>query len=311
MPSARRPFTRHGCTDDAGQPGLHLGPARRQLRRLADDVAVHVDRPSTPRPARARSPRRSSAMESAPRPARRRCRGSAGRCHRALPPRAVRRPPRGRRRRHRCGRRDHARPRTDATEHERARRVVAEAVHVEALADAHTAGLSWSGSSPVAAPATRRRAQTRSSGTVTLRLSGSPSTTSTRPPTASTNAASSVPSPPGGVRVPQDVGSEGLGRLHGHEAWTDPASRPPAPVVDLLDGVGQGDPGHRPVGAAAHGVHDPLEQALPTPAGGRRRARTRWWRSSGTCSSPQRTDASGSLRREPTRRHGPGPGLRR
>ena len=66
-----------------------------------------------------------------------RCRGSARRCRRARRRRAARRPRRGRRRRRRCGRR---RPRSpanvDAAEHQRPRRVVAEAVDVEALADA-------------------------------------------------------------------------------------------------------------------------------------------------------------------------------
>ena len=72
-----------------------------------------------------------------------------------------------------------------AAEHQGAVRIVGEAVDVEALADPNRHQRPSS---------TRRRAQARSSGTVSLRLSGSPGTTTTRPPQASTNAASSVPS---------------------------------------------------------------------------------------------------------------------
>src|SRR5262249_15270231 len=66
------------------------------------------------------------------------------------------------------------------------RPVVREPVDVEALAHTHERHRRSS--------ATRSRAQSRSSGTVNLRLSGSPGTTTTRPPMASTSDASSVPS---------------------------------------------------------------------------------------------------------------------
>ena len=57
----------------------------------------------------------------------------------------------------------------------------------------------------------------RSPGTVIFTLSTSPATTTTRPPRASTRAASSVASLAGGVGADQDVARERLGRLDGDQ----------------------------------------------------------------------------------------------
>ena len=156
-----------------------------------------------PRPGCAASPRR-------PTPGR--CPGSAGRGRPARPRRAARRPRRGRPRRRRCGPRGPARPGTARRpgraggRGRREKRWTSKPCPTR-IAHQHS-------------PATRWRAQARSSGTVSLRLSGSPATTTTRPPAASTSAASSVPSAPAGVRGAQRAGREGLRGLDGDERWS-------------------------------------------------------------------------------------------
>src|SRR4029077_6198288 len=76
------------------------------------------------------------------------------------------------------------------TEHQDAGRIVAEPVDVEALADPNVRDHGH-----FAAPMVRR-AHSRSSISVIFRLVASPATTTTRPPIASTSAASSVAEPP-------------------------------------------------------------------------------------------------------------------
>ena len=148
--------------------------------------AMTVQSPFTgPNPARPASP--TALARSRPgcrrRPRRDRCRGSGCRCRRARRRRAPRRPGRARPRRRRCAR---PRPRPPAISTppstSRRSRVVGERVDVEALADPHL-------SRP---PGSSARA--RSAGVVIFRLSGSPGTTATRRPSASTSAASSVAS---------------------------------------------------------------------------------------------------------------------
>ena len=70
-----------------------------------------------------------------------------------------------------------------AAQHQRPARVVAEGVDVDTLSDAHGTHVRHSTS-----------ATSRSVGDVTFRLAGSPSTSTTFPPAASTSDASSVPS---------------------------------------------------------------------------------------------------------------------
>ena len=89
----------------------------------------------------------------------------------------------------------------------------------------------------------------RSAGPVTLRLRGSPGTTTTLPPSSSTSAASSVASAPARVRVAQDVGAERLGRLHRDQPDPVDGGRD-AHVVDPLQRVGDRETRDRAVGAA-------------------------------------------------------------
>ena len=88
--------------------------------------------------------------------------------------------------------RGRARPRTRRRRAPAPGRVVGEAVDVEALTDPDVGNGSLIRASP---PASARRAQSRSSGSVIFRLRRSPATTTTRPPNASTSAASSVAEP--------------------------------------------------------------------------------------------------------------------
>ena len=102
----------------------------------------------------------------------------------------------------------------NAAQHERAVRVLGEAVDVDALADAHA--------HRPAAAASSALGRRRSSGSVILRLPGSPGTTRTVPPSASTSMASSVAPRHGGARVvgpAQHVGPEGLRGLDGDQRW--------------------------------------------------------------------------------------------
>ena len=80
-----------------------------------------------------------------------------------------------------------------------------------------------------------------------LRLRLSPATIVTVPPAASTRVASSVASAAAGMRGPQDVGPEGLRRLHGHQLAAVGGSAVAAP-----DRVCQSDHGDGCVGAVAH-----------------------------------------------------------
>ena len=127
----------------------------------------------------------------------------------------------------------------DAAQHERPVRVLGEAVDVDPLADAH--GQSF--------PDARwRSAARRSSGVVILKFPGSPGTTRTAAPSASTSTASSVASGPAcSCGAPQRAGPERLGRLDGDESAAVQRAGDVAGVVHRLDGVTQGDAGHGPV----------------------------------------------------------------
>ena len=110
------------------------------------------------------------------------------------------------------------------------------------------------------APSINACASSRSSASVSLRLRGSPSTTTTVPPAASTSAASSVPTAVARVRG-------FAARRAGTPAASAPTTRSSRahgldhPVVaHALHRVGDGQPGHRGVGAGAHRGDDAGEQ---------------------------------------------------
>ena len=143
----------------------------------------------------------------------------------------------------------------DAAQDERSMRVLGEAVDVDPLADAHA---------HPSRSASRRSAAPRSSGSVILRLPGSPGTTCTVPPSASTNMASSV-APAAwrlGVGASQHVGPEGLGRLDRHQRGAIQRGDDLPGRVHGLDGVTRRDPGHGTVRSpAGHGLDDGGEEA--------------------------------------------------
>ncbi len=111
----------------------------------------------------------------------------------------------------------------DAAQHQGPVGIVGETVDVDALSDAH------------AHPLKRCSAVSRSAGVVIFRLRGSPGTTRTVAPSASTNAASSVASAPFGMGPAEQNGVEGLRRLHRHqrravEGGGHPLRRRPPPL---------------------------------------------------------------------------------
>ena len=166
-------------------------------------------------------------------------------------------------------------------EDERPPRVPREAVDVEALPDAQRAGPDGAVGHDVASA----WATSRSAAVVTLMFRGSPGTTRTVAPSASTRPASSVASAAGAVGPAQHVGPEGLGRLHRHQPVAGHggdhgvvrrrASRcrpPPAPGTAAsappVDGVDHGPEQRRRrqrTGAVVH--HDHLgRRRAPRPA---------------------------------------------
>ena len=176
---------------------------------------------------------------------------------------------------------------THAAEDERAVRVLGEAVDVDALADAHAHRRPATASSRSAAP--------RSSGSVILRLRGSPGTTRTRPPSASTSTASSVALGPG-LRVgpAQDVGRGRPGASGRPPAWRGRACRSTQPaLVHRLDGVTGGHRRARLRPPPRRSRRRPRRRrGRARPAGAPRRAPRSPRRSSGTAASPQRTESA-------------------
>ncbi len=130
-----------------------------------------------------------------------------------------------------------------AAEDEGALRVWVERMHVEALANTHC-----------------HDGPGRSAGVVILRFVTSPSTTTTRPPSASTSAASSVASAP--LRcASRNAGSRNAcgvctvtSRVRSSVAVTTAAG------VDLLDRVGDRQARDGAIGAGAHGSDDRIEE---------------------------------------------------
>ena len=302
-PSARRPFTVTGAPTAPVSRACDLGPARRQLRRLgARRCSPRCPASSRP-PAPRRSPRRSSSSAVGAGP----WRGSvSGKCWPMSPSPAAPSSASATAWATTSASLWPSRPRSPvephAAEHERARRVVAEAVHVEALPDPHTHGRAvLTLAHRRLRSSTRRRAHARSSGRVTLRLSARRRRRPPVPPTASTSAASSVPSRPARVGLTQRVGAERLGRLHRHEPATGRCPDHPAGVVDLLDGVGQRRcPGTAP-SAPPRTASTTARTGRPTASG---RAASCTTRSSALVGDSRRPAAhrrrSASLRRRPT-----------
>ena len=110
------------------------------------------------------------------------------------------------------------------------------------------------------APSSSACASSRSSASVSLRLRRSPSTTTTTPPLASTSAASSVSTPPisvrGAQRARRGTPAESA-RRPDRRADTVSTTRPSR---DALHRVGDGQRGHRAVGAVGDRLHDEIEQ---------------------------------------------------
>ena len=196
------PFTVTGAPTASLSPASMLGPTRRQLRRLEHDRAVDVARLPAGGPHVGHGPpQQVDAVGPGPRGV------GVGEvlADVAEPGRAEERVGDG------VG--DHVgvavagqaalAGERHAAEHERPPRVVGERVDVEALPDPHRH---------------RSSANDRSTGVVIFRFAGSPSTSTTLPPAASTSEASSVASAPVGVRGAQGPGPERLRRLHRHEA---------------------------------------------------------------------------------------------
>ena len=286
----------HRCADGAGQsalPYLHgAGRASVAHRRPSSRRCRLSSRRPGPSP-----PPRQAARSSRRRPIADPCPGSAARCRRAPRHRGSPRRTRGHDVRvavplearlaveHAPAEDEHAA--RFAIARTAIQRICTESVDVKALADTDV--------HRSASAATRARAQSRSSGSVSLRFHDSPGTTTMRPPIASTSAASSVPVGGRGVGGAQHVDSERLRRLHRDQRRTVRCGHyPRAASTSLIVSV-TATPGTAPAAPDSTARTTAANRSLV--ANGRAAS---WTHTisvcSGTAASPRRTD---SLRLSP------------